>query len=62
MTITTDSIYIVEPTAVIPDPEPTEAFEQVRQTPPAQKMMRDGVIYIRRNDATYNVQGIKVND
>lgn len=62
MTITADSIYIVEPTAVIPEPDPTEAFEQVKQTSPTQKMMRDGMLYIRRKDATYNIQGIKVND
>ena len=62
MTITADSIYIVEPTEVTPLPDPTEAFEQVQSTPPAQKMMRDGILYIRCNDATYNVQGIKVND
>jgi len=62
MTITADSIYIVEPKATIPDPDPEESLEQVIQIPQSQKFLRDGVLYIRRNGRTYNVQGIKVND
>lgn len=58
MTITADSIYIVEPTATMPEPEPepTESFEQVRtEKPQVEKILRDGILYIRRNGKEYTI-------
>jgi len=58
MTITADSIYIVEPTATMPEPEPepTESFEQVREEmPQVEKILRDGILYIRRNGKEYTI-------
>ena len=58
MTIAGDSIYIVEPTATMPEPEPepTESFEQVREEmPQVEKILRDGILYIRRNGKEYTI-------
>lgn len=57
MTITTDSIYLTPPTAVIP--VPGEAVEQTQFDPAkkAQKIWRDGQILIECEDKIYNTLG-----
>lgn len=55
MTIEGDSIYIDAPQR--PEGILNTSAETVEK---AQKILRDGVLYIRRNGVTYNVQGIKV--
>ena len=57
MTITTDSIYLTPPTAVIP--VPGEAVEQTQFEPAkkAQKIWRDGHILIECEDKIYNTLG-----
>ncbi len=57
MTFEGDSIYIDAPQR--PEGILNTSAETVEK---AQKILRDGVLYIRRNGVTYNVQGIKVND
>ena len=58
MTITEDSIHL---SRVAPIPQALEApQEQVR--PKVQKILRNGVLYIRREGETYTLQGLKVND
>ena len=39
-----------------------EGTEQVSETRPAQKILRDGVLYIRRDGVDYTVQGLRLND
>ena len=55
MTIEGDSIYINAPQR--PEGIINTSEETIEK---AQKILRDGVLYIRRNGVTYNVQGIKV--
>ena len=58
MTITEDSIHLNHAT---PIPQALEATqEEIR--PKVQKILRNGVLYIRREGETYTLQGLKVND
>ena len=61
LTITGDSIYVKPIPAEL---NPTEGLEDVLypETPQAEKILRDGVLYIRREGKTFTVNGEKVKD
>lgn len=59
MTITDDSILLSKVS-----PNPPQAIETTTSNlqPKTQKILRNGVLYIRREGVTYTLQGLKVND
>lgn len=59
MTITNDSIHLSRTSPVIP--QALEATKEEVQ-PMVQKILRNGVLYIRREGETYTLQGLRVND
>ena len=59
MTITNDSIFLRQAPPYIPQAIETTEYEI---QPKVQKILRNGVLYIRREGETYTLQGIKVND
>ena len=59
MTITNDSIFINQKPPYVPQAIET-AESQVQ--PKVQKILRNGVLYIRREGETYTLQGVKVSD
>ena len=59
MTITNDSIYLSK---VSPNPPMAIETTESNLQPKVQKILRNGVLYIRREGAIYTIQGLKVND
>lgn len=59
MTITNDSIHLSHMAPIIP-----QALEapKGKVTPKVQKILRNGVLYIRREGETYTLDGFRVND
>lgn len=59
MTITNDSIFLNQKPPYVP-----QAIETAESNvlPKVQKILRNGVLYIRREGETYTQQGVKVND
>ena len=59
MTITNDSIFLNQKPPYVPQAIET-AESQVQ--PKVQKILRNGVLYIRREGEIYTLQGVKVSD